>query len=47
MSIGRRLYNDFLRPSKEDDYELILQTAKEAGYVKEIYPEFSLEGLMR
>lgn len=32
MSIGRRLYNDFLRPSKEADYELILRTAKEAGY---------------
>lgn len=32
MSIGHRLYNDFLRPSKEADYELILRTAKEAGY---------------
>lgn len=32
MSIGRRLYNDFFRPSKEADYEQILRTAKEAGY---------------
>ena len=32
MSIGRRLYNDFFRPSKEADYELILRTAKEVGY---------------
>lgn len=32
MNIKRRLYNDFLRPSKEDEYERILRTAKENGY---------------
>lgn len=32
MNIKRRLYNDFLRPSKEDEYERILRTAKEARY---------------
>lgn len=33
MDIKRRLYNDFLRPSKEGKYELILKAAKENGYV--------------
>lgn len=32
MNIRKRLYNDFFRPSKEDEYELILKTAKECGY---------------
>jgi hypothetical protein len=30
--IKRRLYADFIRPSKEADYERILKTAKEKGY---------------
>ena len=30
--IKRRLYADFFQPSKEDDYERILKTAKEKGY---------------
>ena len=32
MNLRRRLYNDFFRPSKEADYELILKTAQECGY---------------
>lgn len=32
MNIKKRLYNDFFRPSKENEYELILKTAKECGY---------------
>lgn len=32
MNIKRRLYNDFLRPSKEGEYEMILRAAKESGY---------------
>ena len=32
MDIRSRLYEDFLRPSKEDEYELILQTAQKCGY---------------
>ena len=32
MDIKRRLYNDFLRPSKEGEYERILKAAQEAGY---------------
>ena len=30
--IKRRLYADFFRPSKEDDYERIIKTAKDNGY---------------
>ena len=33
MNIIHRIYNDFFRPSKEDDYEKILKMAKEKGYV--------------
>lgn len=44
MSIGHRLYNDFLRPSKEADYELILRTAKEAGY--EFHTVLSFENVI-
>ena len=44
MSIGHRLYNDFLRPSKEADYELILRTAKEAGY--EFHTVLSFENVV-
>lgn len=32
MNIKQRLYNDFLRPSKEEEYELILKTARDNGY---------------
>ncbi len=32
MNIKERLYNDFLRPSKEGEYERILKVAKERGY---------------
>lgn len=32
MNLRQRFYNDFFRPSKEADYELILRTAQEAGY---------------
>lgn len=44
MSIGHRLYNDFLRPSKEADYEQILRTAKEAGY--EFHTVLSFENVI-
>lgn len=32
MNIKQRFYNDFLRPSKEDEYEKILQCACDNGY---------------
>lgn len=32
MSIKQRLYNDFFRPSKEDEYEKILIYARNNGY---------------
>lgn len=32
MNIKQRLYNDFLRPSKEGEYERILQVASDNGY---------------
>ena len=32
MVIVKRIYNDFLRPSKENDYERILKTAKDNEY---------------
>lgn len=32
MNIKRRLFNDFFRPSKENDYEQILRSACENGY---------------
>lgn len=32
MSIKRRLYNDFFRPSKEGEYEQILKAARDNGY---------------
>lgn len=32
MNIKRRLYNDFLRPSKEGEYEAILKAARDNGY---------------
>lgn len=32
MNIKRRLYNDFLRPSKEGEYEAILKAACDNGY---------------
>lgn len=41
MDIKKRLYNDFFRPSKEDDYERILKTAKDYGY--EFHTLLSLE----
>ena len=32
MHITKRIYNDFFRPSKEKDYEVILKTARDNGY---------------
>ena len=32
MNIKQRIYNDFFRPSKENDYERILQCARNNGY---------------
>ena len=32
MNLRKRLYNDFFRPSKEADYELILKKAQDYGY---------------
>lgn len=32
MSLKRRIYNDFFRPSKEGEYEQILKAARDNGY---------------
>ena len=32
MDLKQRIYNDFFRPSKEDEYEEILKAAQKAGY---------------
>ncbi len=32
MKIKNRLYNDFFRPSKEKEYEIILNAARDCGY---------------
>ena len=32
MNIKQRIYNDFFRPSKENEYERILQCARDNGY---------------
>lgn len=45
MNIRRRLYNDFFRPSKENDYESILQAAKQHGY--EFHTVLSFEDVMK
>lgn len=45
MKIGKRLYNDFLRPSKEADYERILKAAFENGY--EFHTVLSFEDVIR
>lgn len=44
-SVKRRLYADFFRPSKEDDYEKILKTAKERGY--EFHTVLSFEDVLK
>lgn len=45
MKIGQRIYNDFLRPSKEKEYELILRTANERGY--EFHTILSFEDVIK
>lgn len=44
MNIKRRLYNDFLRSSKEDEYEKILKTAIYNGY--EFHTVLSFEDVL-
>lgn len=45
MDIKRRLYEDFFRPSKEGDYEAILEKAKECGY--EFHTVLSFEDVIK
>ncbi len=45
MSIVKRLYNDFLRPSKEGEYERILKAACDNGY--EIHTVLSFEDVIK
>lgn len=44
MRIKRRLYNDFLRPSKEGEYEKLLKAARDNGY--EFHTVFSFEDVV-
>lgn len=44
MNIKRRIYNDFLRPSKETEYECILKTAVDNGY--EFHTMLSFEDII-
>lgn len=45
MNIKRRLYNDFIRPSKEGEYERILKAARAAGY--EFHTMLSFENVIK
>lgn len=45
MGICRRLYNDFLRPSKEGEYEEILKAAQGKGY--EFHTVLSFEDVIK
>ena len=45
MSLNHRLYNDFFRPSKEDDYEKIIKSAKDYGY--EFHTVLSFEDVIK
>ena len=45
MYIIKRLYDDFLRPSKEADYERILKAAYDNGY--EFHTMLSFEDIIR
>lgn len=45
MRIKRRIYNDFLRPSKEGEYEKILKAARACGY--EIHTVLSFEDVIK
>ena len=45
MDIKTRLRNDFFRPSKEGDYELILKTAQDYGY--EFHTVLSFEDVLK
>ena len=44
MNILKRLYYDFFRPSKEDEYEKLLKTAVECGY--EFHTMLSFESVI-
>lgn len=44
MRIKERFYNDFFRPSKEDEYEKILKAARDNGY--EFHTVLSFEGIV-
>lgn len=43
--VKRRLYADFFRPSKEEEYERIIKTAKEKGY--EFHTVLSFEEVLK
>lgn len=43
--ILRRIYDDFFRPSKEKEYELIITTAKSEGY--EFHTVLSFENVLK
>lgn len=45
MNIKQRLYNDFLRPSKESEYELILKVARDNEY--EVHTMLSFEDVIK
>lgn len=45
MKIKQRLYNDFLRPSKENEYERILKVANDDGY--EFHTVLSFEDIVK
>lgn len=45
MNIRERIYEDFFRPSKEDDYAAILKKAKECGY--EFHTVLSFEDVLK
>lgn len=44
MTVRQRLYNDFLGPSKEDDYEKILKAARDNDY--EFHTLLSFENIV-
>ena len=44
MKIKKRLYNDFFRPSKEDEYEILLRCARDNGY--EFHTMLSFEDII-
>jgi len=45
MNIKQRLYNDFIRPSKEGEYEQILKAARDKGY--EVHTMLTFEDVIK